>query len=33
MNFAMRLMGNLTDGDGDAQDKLFSAVERLARVS
>ena len=27
MNFALRVMGNLTDGrDGDAQDRLFYAV-------
>jgi geranylgeranyl reductase family protein len=33
MNFALRLMGNLTDGrDGDFQDRLFYMVERLARV-
>ena len=34
MGFAMRLMANLTDGkDGDAQDRLFAALERIARVS
>jgi menaquinone-9 beta-reductase len=34
MNFAMRMLGNLTDGGtADVNDKLFSAVERLARVS
>jgi flavin-dependent dehydrogenase len=31
MGFAMRMMANLTDGrDGDAQDKLFYVLERLA---
>jgi geranylgeranyl reductase family protein len=31
MNFALRVMGNLTDGrDGDAQDKLFYLLQRLA---
>jgi flavin-dependent dehydrogenase len=31
MNFAMRMMANLTDGrDGDAQDRLFWVAERLA---
>jgi len=34
MRFAIRVMGNLTDGRrGDAQDKLMYALERLARVS
>jgi hypothetical protein len=34
MGFAMRVMANLTDGkDGDAQDKLFYAIERVARAS
>jgi flavin-dependent dehydrogenase len=34
MGFAMRMMANLTDGrDGDAQDKLFYVLERLARAS
>jgi flavin-dependent dehydrogenase len=34
MRFALRVMGNLTDGrDGDAQDKLMWGLERLARVS
>jgi geranylgeranyl reductase family protein len=34
MAFAIRMMGNLTDGrDGDAQDKLFYLLERLARAS
>jgi geranylgeranyl reductase family protein len=34
MRFALRLMGNLTDGrKGDAQDKLMYGLERLARVS
>ena len=34
MGFAMRMMANLTDGrDGDAQDKLFFVLERLARAS
>jgi geranylgeranyl reductase family protein len=33
MSFAMRMMANLTDGkDGDAQDRLFWLVERLAGV-
>jgi hypothetical protein len=33
MGFAMRMMANLTDGrDGDAQDKLFYVLERLARA-
>ena len=31
MTFALRLMGNLTDGkDGDAQDKLFHVLQRVA---
>ena len=31
MGFAMRLMANLTDGkDGDAQDRLFAVLERIA---
>ena len=31
MGFAMRVMANLTDGkDGDAQDRLFYLLERLA---
>jgi geranylgeranyl reductase family protein len=34
MRFALRVMGNLTDGrSGDAQDKLMYALERLARAS
>jgi geranylgeranyl reductase family protein len=34
MNFAMRLMANLTDGrDGDAQDKLMYVLERLVKAS
>ena len=34
MNFALRVMGNLTDGrDGDMQDKLFYLLERLAKAS
>jgi menaquinone-9 beta-reductase len=34
MAFALRLLGNLTDGrDGDAQDRLFYILERLARAS
>jgi menaquinone-9 beta-reductase len=34
MSFALRLLGNLTDGrDGDAQDRLFYVLERLARAS
>jgi geranylgeranyl reductase family protein len=33
MGFAMRMMANLTDGrDGDAQDRLFWLVERLAGI-
>jgi menaquinone-9 beta-reductase len=31
MGFAIRMMGNLTDGrDGDLQDRLFHVIERLA---
>jgi menaquinone-9 beta-reductase len=34
MAFALRVMGNLTDGrDGDALDKLFWAMQRVARPS
>jgi flavin-dependent dehydrogenase len=34
MRFAMRVLANLTDGkDGDAQDRLFAFVERLAPAS
>jgi hypothetical protein len=34
MRFALRLMGNLTDGrDGSAQDKLIHAMERLVPAS
>jgi geranylgeranyl reductase family protein len=34
MGFALRLMGNLTDGrDGDLKDKLFYVLERIARVA
>jgi flavin-dependent dehydrogenase len=34
MRFVLRLLGNLTDGrDGDAQDKVMYALERLARVA
>jgi flavin-dependent dehydrogenase len=34
MAFALRLLGNLTDGrDGDAQDRLFYVLERMARAS
>ena len=34
MGFAMRVMANLTDGqDGDAQDKLFYLLQRLAKVA
>jgi flavin-dependent dehydrogenase len=34
MGFALRLLGNLTDGrDGDAQDRLFYVLERMARAS
>ena len=33
MSFAMRMMANLTDGrDGDAKDRLFWLVERLAGI-
>ena len=34
MGFALRVMGNLSDGkDGDAQDRLFDLLQRLARAS
>ena len=34
MRFLLRLMGNLTDGPkGDAQDRLISTFERIARVA
>jgi menaquinone-9 beta-reductase len=34
MGFAIRVMGNLSDGrDGDRQDRLFHLLERLARAS
>jgi hypothetical protein len=34
MRFALRFMGNLTDGrDGDAQDRLMDAMVRLAPAS
>jgi menaquinone-9 beta-reductase len=34
MRFALRLMGNLTDGrEGDFQDRLMYSLERLARAS
>lgn len=34
MNFALRVMGNLSDGrDGNMQDKLFYLLERLAKAS
>jgi hypothetical protein len=34
MRFAIRVMGNLTDGrKGDVQDRLMFALERLARAS
>jgi menaquinone-9 beta-reductase len=34
MSFALRVMGNLTDGpDGDLQDKLFAAMQKVARAS
>src|SRR5439155_25626005 len=34
MSFALRVMGNLSDGrDGDAQDRLFYLLQRLARAS
>ncbi len=34
MRFALRVMGNLTDGrEGDVQDKIMYGLERLARVS
>jgi len=33
MNFAMRMLANLTDGrDGDAQDRLFWLAERVAKL-
>ena len=32
MAFALRVMGNLTDGpDGDLQDKLFAVMRKVAR--
>jgi menaquinone-9 beta-reductase len=34
MNFAMRLMANLTDGrDGDIRDKLIYVLERVGKAS
>ena len=34
MNFALRVMGNLSDGrDGNMQDRLFYLLERLAKAS
>jgi menaquinone-9 beta-reductase len=34
MNFALRVMGNISDGrDGDVQDRLFYLLQRLARVA
>jgi geranylgeranyl reductase family protein len=34
MRFALRVMGNLTDGpDGDLQDKLFAVMQKVARAS
>jgi flavin-dependent dehydrogenase len=34
MSFALRVMGNLSDGrDGDMQDRLFYLLQRLAKVS
>jgi menaquinone-9 beta-reductase len=34
MAFALRVMGNLTDGrDGDLQDKLFSLLQKVARAA
>ncbi|HTG46097.1 MAG TPA: geranylgeranyl reductase family protein [Actinomycetota bacterium] len=34
MRFALRVMGNLTDGpDGDLQDRLFDVLQRVARAS
>ncbi len=34
MNFALRVMGNISDGrDGDAQDRLFYLLQRLSRAS
>ena len=33
MSFALRVMGNLSDGrEGDAQDRLFYALEQVARA-
>ena len=34
MAFALRVMGNLTDGrDGDAQDRLFHLIQKVARAA
>jgi hypothetical protein len=34
MRFALRVLGNLSDRrEGDLQDRLFAAIERLAPVS
>ena len=34
MNFAMRVMANLSDGpDGDRQDRLFHLMQRIARAA
>jgi geranylgeranyl reductase family protein len=34
MRFALRVMGNLTDGpDGDVQDRMFDLLQRVARAS
>jgi len=34
MGFALRVMGNISDGwDGDAQDRLFALLQRLARAA
>jgi hypothetical protein len=34
MAFALRVMGNLTDGrDGDLQDKLFSLLQKVGRAA
>ena len=34
MNFAMRLMANLTDGrEGDPRDKLMYVLERMMKAS
>jgi menaquinone-9 beta-reductase len=34
MSFALRVMGNISDGrDGDVQDRLFYVLQRLARAS